>query len=196
MPIMIIDNYDSFTYNLFQYVQELTREKVIVARNDRITLSEVLESSPSKIILSPGPGHPANERDFGVCAEILRHLAGGFKIPLLGVCLGHQGIAHYFGGKVSRAPRIMHGKISNVSVTAKSPLFNEVPSLFEAMRYHSLAAEEATLPDCLEVTARDQSDGLIMALQHKSLPIYGVQFHPESIGTPLGKTILANFNKC
>ncbi len=192
MTFLIIDNYDSFTFNLYQMVQAETTCKVIVKRNDALSLADIMDLNPSGIILSPGPGHPANATDFGVCKEVIEG-AANMKVPVLGVCLGHQGIGHYMGGSVQRAPQIVHGKMSTVECTNTSPLFAGMPKTFEAMRYHSLVVQDQDFPDCLEVTAREQQGGLIMALQHKTLPLFGVQFHPESIGTPDGKFILRNF---
>lgn len=190
--LLLIDNYDSFTFNLFQMIQMQTDEPVVVHRNDRIGLAEILEQRPSGIVLSPGPGHPAVDRDFGVCLDILRHHRD-VNCPVLGVCLGHQGIVHAHGGNVVRAPRIVHGKTSEMKVTRPSRLFDGLPETFTAMRYHSLVAEEETFPAELSVTARDTGEGLVMALEHREAPVFGVQFHPESIGTPEGARILKNF---
>lgn len=192
MTFLIIDNYDSFTFNLYQMMQAETERKVIVKRNDTLSLSDVVDLNLSGIVLSPGPGHPANATDFGVCKEVIEN-AAKIEAPVLGVCLGHQGIGHYMGGSVQRAPQIVHGKMSTVECTNASPLFAGMPKTFAAMRYHSLIVEDQDFPDCLEVTAREQQGGLIMALQHKTLPLFGVQFHPESIGTPEGKSIFRNF---
>jgi anthranilate synthase component II len=196
MSVLIIDNYDSFTYNLYQMVQEQTQDTVEVYRNDRITLKEILAKAPKRIILSPGPGHPAIERDFGVCKEVIVR-QDELNCPVLGVCLGHQGIAQHLGGSVVRAPPIVHGKTSRIEIVSKSPLFDGLPSTIQAMRYHSLVAEADKMPAELQVTAVESSHKLVMALQHASKPIYGLQFHPESIGTPDGKAILRNFlEKC
>jgi len=157
-----------------------------------VNLATLRDWQPTRIVLSPGPGRPENPRDFGVCWDILL-AAAELAVPILGVCLGHQGIAVAYGGRIIQAPRIVHGKASEMVITADSPLFDGLPPRFAAMRYHSLVADEATLPDCLMVTARDAVEGIIMALQHRDWPVYGVQFHPESIGTPLGRRILANF---
>lgn len=192
--LLIIDNYDSFTFNLYQMLQAETDKEVVVRRNDKISLDEILELKPHGIVLSPGPGHPANLADFGVCGEVIQS-AERVGCPILGVCLGHQGMAHYLGGKVTRAPHIVHGKMSNITITADSKLFSGLVSGFTAMRYHSLVVEDETLPECLKVTARDDKTNLIMAMQHTSIPMFGLQFHPESIGTPEGKTILRNFVK-
>jgi anthranilate synthase component II len=184
--MLIIDNYDSFVYNLYQYFGDLGAEPE-VKRNDALTLEEIRKMKPERIVLSPGPGHPANRADFGVCADVLAGMQG---IPILGVCLGHQGIILNFGGKVERAPLPMHGKTSEILHNGKG-LFQGIPSPFTAMRYHSLAGFQ--VPDCLEITAKSKDDGMVMAVQHKSLPICGVQFHPESIMTRDGKKILENF---
>jgi anthranilate synthase/aminodeoxychorismate synthase-like glutamine amidotransferase len=193
MKVLIIDNYDSFTFNLFQMVQPLVDEPVKVVRNDKITFDELLAHRPDRVILSPGPGHPANEGDFGVCKDVvLQHHRLG--CPVLGVCLGHQGIVHYLGGLVVGAPLIVHGKASRIKIGPdRQGLFAGMPDTFEAMRYHSLVAAEERFPDELKVTARDSENGLIMAIAHKTKPLYGVQFHPESIGTPQGGRILENF---
>ncbi len=200
MKTLILDNYDSFTYNLVQYVAELghrqggASENPVVFRNDAITLEEIEAMAPTHIIISPGPGHPGVARDFGVCRAVIERL--GDRIPILGVCLGHQGIALVFGGSVVRAPEVMHGKTSVVKRVdgeklANPSIFSDLEQKFSAMRYHSLVAERATLPAVLAVTA--ETDGLVMALQHRERPIYGVQFHPESIGTVVGKKILNAF---
>jgi anthranilate synthase component 2 len=185
---VIIDNYDSFTYNLYQYLGELD-ERPLVFRNDRITAEEVKQLAPDRIIISPGPGNPENPAYFGVCRQVILEL--GRTIPLLGVCLGHQGIAAAFGGRVVRAPEVMHGKTSEVFHDSSS-LFAGLPQPFQVMRYHSLVADQATFPDALVATAHT-ADGIIMGLRHRDLPIYGVQFHPESIGTPAGRRLIENF---
>jgi anthranilate synthase/aminodeoxychorismate synthase-like glutamine amidotransferase len=182
--IVMIDNYDSFTYNLVQYLGELGAE-ITVFRNDQVTVEEVQALAPDQIVISPGPGDPD---DGGVSNEIIRRL--GPSIPILGVCLGHQCIGYVYGGKVSRAPRLMHGKVSSVYHKERG-IFTGVPSPFKATRYHSLIVEEP-LPDCLEVTAFTR-DGEMMGLQHKEFPIVGLQFHPESILTEHGKRLLQNF---
>lgn len=184
--ILIIDNYDSFTFNLYQLVGEI-RPDIAVYRNDKITVAEIEKLQPDHIIISPGPGNP---QQAGICLEVIRKLAGRF--PILGVCLGHQAIGEAFGGKVVHAPRIVHGKADKIFLKAETPLFSGMPDGFEAARYHSLIVEPESLPDCLEVTAVT-GDNEIMALQHREYKIYGVQFHPESIMTPQGKTILENF---
>lgn len=183
--ILMIDNYDSFTYNLVQYVGELGQE-LQVRRNDKITLEEIEQLAPDYLMISPGPCTP---NEAGISMEAIRHFAG--KIPILGVCLGHQSIGQVFGGKVLRAERLMHGKTSEVFHDGKT-IFLGIPSPFTAARYHSLIVEEATLPPELEVTART-AEGEIMALRHREYPIEGVQFHPESIITQHGKKLLQNF---
>ncbi len=188
MTVLLIDNYDSFTHNLYQYLGELGAVP-LVARNDAIDLSAVADLEPSHIVLSPGPGHPANRRDFGICSDLLREW--GPRRPLLGVCLGLQGIAHYLGGAVVRAPTIVHGKTSRIRHDGEG-LFAGLPADLEVMRYHSLIADRARLPDCLRVTA-ETDDGLVMAIAHRAWPVVGVQFHPESIGTPNGHDLLRNF---
>jgi anthranilate synthase component II len=196
MPLVIIDNYDSFTYNLYQLVQSLTDIDVLVYRNDKIDFERLRDLQPTHVVISPGPGHPGNDADFGVCREVLTRQQE-LNCPVLGVCLGHQGIVQHLGGNVVRAPEIVHGKSSRVEVVAASPLFDGIGATFEAMRYHSLVAEEVGLPEQITVTAREAKNGLIMALQVKNRPMYGVQFHPESIGTPDGGQIMRNFlEKC
>ncbi len=182
--ILVIDNYDSFTYNLVQYLGELGAD-VMVVRNDQISLEEIRELNPEKIVVSPGPGEPD---DGGVSNNVI--LEFGQQIPVLGVCLGHQCIGQVYGGKVTRAPRLMHGKTSPV-YHGNDGLFNGVPSPFQATRYHSLIVEEP-LPDCLQIIAFT-SEGEVMGVRHKEYPVVGVQFHPESILTEHGKTILRNF---
>lgn len=188
MRVLLIDNYDSFTYNLAQYLGELGAS-VQVRRNDAIGLEEARSIGPDAIVLSPGPGHPANRRDFGVCADLLRDMSP--EVPTLGVCLGHQGIAHCFGGRVSRAQRVMHGKASLVEHD-HGPLYDGVSSPFLAGRYHSLIVDPGSLPVELVVTASTK-EGEVMGIRHRDLPIEGVQFHPESILTPDGRRILGNF---
>jgi anthranilate synthase component 2 len=187
--ILIIDNYDSFTYNLYQYFGDLGQE-VIVHRNDKINLEKIKELNPDKIVLSPGPGHPENKRDFGVCKDILE---GSLPMPILGVCLGHQGIIMHFGGSIKKSEKPMHGKTSLIEHNG-SGIFKNVENPLRVMRYHSLIGE--SIPECLEVTARSQDDNVVMGVAHKELPIFGVQFHPESIMTEHGKTILENFIRC
>ena len=186
--IILIDNYDSFSYNLYQYLGELV-EDIRVIRNDEMTVSEIEALKPDGIVLSPGPGRPA---DAGVIEEVALTLGG--KIPILGICLGHQGICEAYGGKVTYASRLMHGKTSVARVVSDSPVFTGCGKSFEVARYHSLAAEEPSLPDCLEITAVTD-EGEIMAVQHKEYPVYGLQFHPESILTPNGKRMIENFLK-
>ena len=183
--ILVIDNYDSFTYNLVQYFGELGAELCVV-RNDQIDLPGIRALSPSHIVISPGPGTPD---DSGVSLDVLRDL--GPELPVFGVCLGHQAIGQVFGGVVKRAPRLMHGKTSLIYHSGGS-VFAGLPTPFEATRYHSLIVEEHTLPDSLEVTART-IEGEIMGLRHRDYPVHGVQFHPESILTAHGKQILQNF---
>jgi anthranilate synthase component II len=182
--VLVIDNYDSFTYNLVQYLGELGAD-LQVFRNDALNIEEIKQMAPARIVISPGPGHPGES---GVSNAALREL--GATTPILGVCLGHQCIGEVYGGRVSRAPRLMHGKTSTVYHHGKG-LFAGVPSPFQATRYHSLIVEEP-LPDCLQVTAFTR-DGEVMGLQHKEHPVVGVQFHPESILTEHGKRILQNF---
>ena len=186
--VLIIDNYDSFVYNLYQYFGELGAQ-VIVKRNDSVTLSEIHQMKPSHIVLSPGPGHPKEPRDFGICLSLIQNLAD--PVPLLGVCLGCQGIAYAYGANVVPAPTIVHGKTDTVRHHEEG-LFENIPQDILVMRYHSLMIAHDSLPSCIEVTATT-TDGIIMAIAHKSKPIYGLQFHPESIGTPSGKLILKNF---
>ncbi|PKU25769.1 anthranilate synthase component II [Telmatospirillum siberiense] len=182
---VLIDNYDSFTYNLWHYLGELGAE-VQVVRNDARTVAEIMAMGPEGIVISPGPCDPAHA---GICLDLIAHCAG--KLPLLGVCLGHQAIGQAFGGKVIRAPQPVHGKTSAIHHLG-SGLFNGLPSPFEATRYHSLLVDRQSLPSCLEVTAWTE-DGLIMALAHKELNIHGVQFHPESIASQHGHRMLENF---
>ncbi|HZB00052.1 MAG TPA: aminodeoxychorismate/anthranilate synthase component II [Nitrososphaera sp.] len=189
MKILVIDNYDSFVYNLAQLMGEL-RTQPTVLRNDRITLEDVVKMDPDAIVISPGPGHPADRKYFGVCTDVIREL--GHRIPILGVCLGHQGIVHAFGGKVINAKKIRHGKTSMVQYTADR-LFEDVANPFKATRYHSLVADQNNLPSCLEVTARAIDDGEIMGIRHRHYLMEGVQFHPESVLTGEGRRMLLNF---
>ena len=189
MKILGIDNYDSFVYTIAQLLGELGAEPIVV-RNDQITLEQIREMDPDGIVISPGPGHPADRKYFGVCTDVITEL--GPKTPILGVCLGHQGIVHAFGGKVVNAGKVRHGKTSPVKYTADS-LFENVSNPFKATRYHSLVAEKDEIPECLEVTARALDDGEIMGIRHKQYPIEGVQFHPESVLTGEGRKILLNF---
>jgi anthranilate synthase/aminodeoxychorismate synthase-like glutamine amidotransferase len=187
--LFVLDNYDSFTYNLVQYAGELGADP-IVYRNDTLSVEDVLALAPSAILISPGPGTP---REAGISVPLVRAAAG--RVPLLGVCLGHQAIGDAFGGRVVRADRLMHGKTTMVQHTGHA-VFEQIPSPFEAMRYHSLVVSPTGLPPELEITAwsADRPAGSeIMALCHRTLPIYGVQFHPESVGTGHGKRILTNF---
>jgi len=216
MKVYIIDNYDSFTYNLYQFIGEiLTTERnlgnianfeIIVKRNDQITLDEIKAAKPDRIIISPGPGSPEDDKYFGICAEVIKEL--GKRTPLLGVCLGMQGIVHVFGGKVVKAPLPVHGKISAIKHDGRG-LFDEIPDGLEVMRYHSLMADSKSFPECLKLTSvvgdltlnefekvrqiEEGRDFEIMALQHKEFPIYGIQFHPESFATEGGKELIKNF---
>ncbi|MFH1009412.1 MAG: aminodeoxychorismate/anthranilate synthase component II [Candidatus Latescibacterota bacterium] len=183
--ILMIDNYDSFTFNLVQYLGELGAELQVV-RNDRISLDEIEDMSPERIVVSPGPCTP---REAGISVEVIRRFAG--RIPILGVCLGHQCIGEAFGGKVIRAPYLMHGKTSEVFHDGRT-IYKDIENPFVATRYHSLIVERETLPDCLEITS-ETKDRIIMGLRHKTLDVEGVQFHPESILTEQGKPLLANF---
>ncbi|MEM3551292.1 MAG: aminodeoxychorismate/anthranilate synthase component II [Candidatus Bathyarchaeia archaeon] len=189
MKVLVIDNYDSFVYNLVQYFGEL-EAKPIVYRNDKLTLKKALEIKPDRIVISPGPGTPEESRYFGICSDILQTMS--LKIPTLGVCLGHQGIAAVFGCKIVRAKKLMHGKTSLVKHDGEC-IFKNVKNPVKAMRYHSLAVEKNSLPKCLKVTAVALDDGEIMGIRHLTYPIEGVQFHPESILTEYGKKILENF---
>ncbi len=215
--ILLIDNYDSFSYNLYQYIGELAAQlwgpagaaglsgvagaadgsgslaggsgeyEIKVIRNDAMTVEGVKKYAPSHIIISPGPGRPA---DAGICEELIKELAG--SVPILGVCLGHQAICEAFGATITYAGTLMHGKQSVASLDLSCPIFNGLVSEIEVARYHSLVADASTMPDCLKVVART-ADGEIMAVAHTSARVYGLQFHPESILTPAGKTILSNF---
>lgn len=216
MKVLIIDNYDSFTYNLYQYIGEiLSRDmhtgkcgefSILVKRNDELGLDEIKNLQPDRIIISPGPGSPDDEEYFGICAAVIREL--GSTTPLLGVCLGMQGIVHVFGGRIVNAPLPMHGKTSPIEHNSKG-LFSNIPNHLEIMRYHSLIAETASFPDCLQVTAavgalsreeftdneriRSGGDFEIMGVNHRQYPIFGIQFHPESFATEGGREILENF---
>ncbi len=189
MNVVIIDNYDSYAWNLFQRIGELTGLEARVFRNDRITVGELEELQPTHVVISPGPGNPEDPAWFGVCREAILTL--GQRVPVLGVCLGHQGIGAAFGGRVVRAPKVMHGKTSRIHHDG-SGVFAGLPDPCEVMRYHSLVIAPETVPMSLRVTARTE-DGIVMGVVHRELPIHGVQFHPESIGTPEGTTLLANF---
>jgi anthranilate synthase component II len=184
--ILLLDNYDSFTFNLYQALSELGAE-VLVRRNDMVTVAEVEELTPmlEGIVISPGPCTPG---EAGISVPLVRLLAG--TVPILGVCLGHQAIGEAFGGRITRAPRLMHGKVSMIAHDGAG-VFAGLPNPFQATRYHSLIVERSTLPSQLEITA--EADGLVMGLRHRTLPVEGVQFHPESILTPSGNDLLANF---
>lgn len=182
---LLIDNYDSFVYNLQHFIGELGAE-VLVTRNDRISVSEALDLEPEGIVISPGPCDPDRA---GICLELVKAAAG--RVPLLGVCLGHQAIGQAFGGRIVRAPVPMHGKLSRIRHDGRS-VFASLPSPFEATRYHSLVVDRETLPNDLEVTAETE-DGVIMGLAHRELPVHGVQFHPESIASQNGHALLGNF---
>jgi anthranilate synthase/aminodeoxychorismate synthase-like glutamine amidotransferase len=187
--VFVLDNYDSFTYNLVQYLGELGA-KVVVRRNDEVSVAEVEAMRPERILLSPGPCTP---QEAGISIELVRHFAG--KVPLLGVCLGHQAIGAAFGGEVVRAPKLMHGKTSEVQHDGKT-IFNGLPSPMTATRYHSLIVQEKDLPEELEISAYASENGgsrVIMGLRHKRFPVEGVQFHPESVLTGEGKRLIANF---
>jgi anthranilate synthase component 2 len=186
--ILLIDNYDSFSYNLYQLVGAINSD-IRVIRNDEMTIKEITELNPERIILSPGPGRPENA---GIIIEAAKTISQ--KIPTLGVCLGHQAICAAYGAEITYAKRLMHGKQSVVTIDNKSSLFRDCPNEITVARYHSLAAKSETMPDCLKITAI-ADDEEIMAVEHKEFPIYGVQFHPESIMTPTGRQILENFIK-
>jgi anthranilate synthase/aminodeoxychorismate synthase-like glutamine amidotransferase len=185
--ILVIDNYDSFTYNLVQYLGELGAD-VQVHRNDQITLDQIRAMKPERLVVSPGPGVPSNA---GIIVNAIRELSG--KLPILGVCLGHQALGEAFGGKIQGAPTLMHGKTSEICHDSRT-IFRGLPYRFKATRYHSLVLGKETLPDCLEVSATT-TDGVIMGLRHRDYPVEGVQFHPESVMTEHGKRILENFLK-
>jgi anthranilate synthase component 2 len=183
--LLMIDNYDSFTYNLVQYLRELG-EEVVVYRNDKITLAEIAEMRPERLVVSPGPCTP---NEAGISVSVIKHFAG--QIPVLGVCLGHQSIAQAYGGKIVRAERLMHGKTSPVFHDGRE-LFAGLPDPFAGTRYHSLLVERSSLPECLEITAWTE-EGEIMGMRHRELPVWGMQFHPESILTVTGMDMLKNF---
>ncbi len=185
--ILVIDNYDSFTYNLVDYFGKLSNVPIKVYRNDKIDIPTIQTLTPTHIVISPGPKTP---NDAGVSKAVIQEFSG--KTPILGVCLGHQAIGEVFGGKTVHAKQLMHGKTSNITHT-KHPLFNNIPSPFVATRYHSLVIEQKTCPDALTVIARSNDDDEIMAVAHRKHQTYGVQFHPESICSPEGLTILGNF---
>jgi para-aminobenzoate synthetase len=186
LRVLLIDNYDSYTYNLLQRLAEITGSRPDVLRNDEIGKPDQLARHFDAIVISPGPGHPGSDRDFGRCAAVIREC----ELPILGVCLGHQGIAHAFGGAVRRAPAIFHGRTSSIRHEG-DPLFGGIATRFPAVRYHSQAVCDP-LPPAVQAIAWDE-EGVVMALRHRRRPIWGVQFHPESIGTPDGTMILANF---
>ena len=189
MKVLVIDNYDSFVYNLVQYIGELGGEP-IVYRNDQIDLEQAMRLDPQRIVISPGPGTPEDPHYFGVCSAILQKMS--CKIPTLGVCLGSQGIVSVFGGKVVRANRLMHGKTSIIKHDGKG-VFEGVRNPFTATRYHSLVGDRGSIPSCLKITAESTDDGEIMGVRHRTYPITGVQFHPESILCEDGKKIIKNF---
>jgi anthranilate synthase/aminodeoxychorismate synthase-like glutamine amidotransferase len=183
--ILLVDNYDSFTYNLYQYLGELGAETRVI-RNDELSVDDALATHPERIVISPGPGTPDQS---GITLELIRRSAG--RVPLLGVCLGHQALGQVFGGSVVRAPRLMHGKTSEVRHDGRT-VFAGLPDPFTATRYHSLIVAKESVPDCLEVSAWTD-DGIVMGLRHRSHPLEGVQFHPESLLTSAGKNLLRNF---
>jgi anthranilate synthase component II len=187
--VLVIDNYDSFVYNLVQYIGELGTE-IGIFRNDQVTLQQVREFKPDRIVISPGPGNPENERYFGVCRSILQQVSP--QVPTLGVCLGHQGIISTFGGRITQAKRLMHGKTSSIKHDGKG-VFVGVQDPFTATRYHSLVGEKDSMPECLEVTALSVDDAEVMGIRHKKYPIEGIQFHPESILCEDGKLMVRNF---
>ncbi len=185
--ILLIDNYDSFSYNLYQLIGSIDPD-IKVIRNDELGVSEIFSLSPSHIVISPGPGRPS---DAGVCEELVKAVTDR-KIPLLGVCLGHQAICEAFGAEITYAKKLMHGKKSRIAVSGEGRLFKGLPERIDVARYHSLAAGENGFPDCLDITARTD-DGEIMGVEHKTCPIFGVQFHPESILTEHGAAMIKNF---
>jgi anthranilate synthase component II len=189
LRILVIDNYDSFVYNIAQVLGELNIQTT-VKRNDKISLASVRKMNPDGIIISPGPGHPADRKYFGNCIDIIVNL--GVIIPILGVCLGHEGIVNAFGGSVINAKKVRHGKTSPIGYNS-SKLFADISNPFSATRYHSLVADPRNIPQCLEVTAKALDDGEIMGVRHKRYLIEGIQFHPESILTPDGQKIFQNF---
>ncbi len=189
MKVLVIDNYDSFVYNLVQYIGELGGEPVVY-RNDQLTLKDAIRINPDKIVISPGPGTPIDERYFGVCSEILGSLS--LKIPTLGVCLGHQGVISAFGGRIVRANTLMHGKTSLIKHDGLG-IFKGIENPFRATRYHSLVGDRESIPPCLTITAESLDDGEIMGVRHVIYPVEGVQFHPESIMTSPGKRVIKNF---
>lgn len=190
MKILIIDNFDSFVYNISQLVGLLNVLPVVV-RNNQIDINSILKMNPDAIIISPGPGHPKYKKDFGICNEVITNL--GPSIPILGICLGHQGVVHAFGGKITRARDIRHGKTSEIRFKGNSKLFDGVENPFIATRYHSLIADKPTFPKCLKITSTSVEDDEIMSARHEKYLIEGIQFHPESVLTTEGKKILSNF---
>ncbi|OED30519.1 aminodeoxychorismate/anthranilate synthase component II [Methanosphaera sp. WGK6] len=184
--ILIIDNYDSFTYNLYQLVGKFTND-IQVARNDKITIDEIKKLNPNHIIISPGPGNPTKERDFGICKKIIEELK---ETPILGVCLGHQGIYTKYGGKILKNKPV-HGKKDTI-IHTKSKLFKNIPEEFEIVRYHSLICDDTAIPNDIKITSYTH-DNIIMSIEHEKYPTYGIQFHPESIGSSYGDTIIKNF---
>ncbi len=186
--IILIDNYDSFSYNLVQLIGGMVKEEIRVIRNDDMTVEELEACKPSHIILSPGPGRPA---DAGICEEVVKKSKG--EVPILGVCLGHQSICEAFGAEITYAEHLMHGKQSLIDLDQETELFQGLPAQIKVARYHSLVADPKTMPDCLQVIARDAERGEIMAVKHKEYPIYGLQFHPESVLTPQGGMLMKNF---
>lgn len=184
--ILLIDNYDSFSYNLVQLAGSINPD-IKVMRNDALTVADIEALRPSHIILSPGPGYP---KDAGICEDVVLRLSG--KVPILGVCLGHQGICEAFGAEICHARQLMHGKNSTLNIDTESPIFTGLPNHIDAARYHSLIAKDSTIPSCLKVIATDLI-GEVMAVQHVTFPTYGLQFHPESILTPKGRVIMKNF---
>lgn len=189
MKILIIDNYDSFVYNVVQLIGELGHKPNVI-RNDEKSVNEIRKMNPDGIVISPGPGTPIEKRDFGICGSVISELGPTF--PILGICLGHQGIVSSYGGKIINAKEIRHGKVSEIQYTS-SNLFANLDNPFAATRYHSLVADPSKIPDCLEVTALSKDDHEIMAIKHKKYLIEGVQFHPESVMTVQGPQILLNF---
>jgi anthranilate synthase component 2 len=189
MNILVIDNYDSFVFNLVQYVGSLGITPYVY-RNDEISIDEAEKLCPDRILISPGPGNPEDIRYFGVCSRILERMSS--EIPTLGVCLGHQGIIHFFGGRITKAKRLMHGKTSSIKHDGKG-IFKGIENPFIATRYHSLVGEKNSIPDCLEISAESLDDGEIMGVRHIDYPIVGIQFHPESILCRPGMQIIKNF---
>lgn len=182
----MIDNYDSFSYNLYQAIGEI-EEDIRVVRNDAVTVKDIEALKPERLIISPGPGRP---KDAGICEEAIEYFKG--RLPILGVCLGHQAICEVFGAEITYAPTLMHGKQSDIHIANGSKIFKSLPPIIKAARYHSLEADRYSMPDCLRITA-EAFDGAIMAVKHRDYEIYGLQFHPESVMTPEGKTIIKNF---